>query len=96
MQTWRIVGCIVTSFITSGFYFLILLCCLGNEEQEIINILCKGGSFLLKLPFLFLVPFLDYQVFGIDTLNFFVVLNIIFWGIIGMLLFLLLTRNINR
>jgi hypothetical protein len=90
---WRVLGCIGTGFAVSGLYFLALLYCFGKEENSAVTTLDQWILLLIKLPFLFVMPFLDYQIFGIDSLNFLVVSNSIFWGVMGMILFVKITRK---
>lgn len=74
---------VVAAVLFGVAYFVSLLGCLGASDGSPFLGACSLAMHGLKLPFLYLMPFVGFSILGWDSLNWLVVFNIIFWMVVG-------------
>lgn len=83
----------ISAFVTGALvYSGIFVVCLGSEQGSALSASCSSIGFLLKAPLLYVLPYSRSSYWGIDTAKLFMLLNVVFWGMLASLACMFILR----
>jgi hypothetical protein len=87
----------VIAFIVGGVAYLVLLVgCLGSSASSTLGHACSAVGPILRVPFLYALPYAESRYLGVDAMHLAVVGNAIVWGVALAILVVIMRNRMKK